>query len=240
MNSQIVNNLYELWNCIGKLTKTISVNENYTSVTVEGSDWPYRVFDINPIDFALTLDEVIAKSQKKVLPQVITIDQPQLITPNEDLQFLMSQKNMALDMKDFSIEYKNNKNIIPVKTTTDAHHFADVASKSFGYRVDGEIINTIIQHEKIKAFLFQENNQSLGCGMLFVDASNNAGFHMIGTVPEGRGKGIGKHITERLLIEAEKHGCPNCVLHASAMGEPIYKKYGFEVFGELATCRVMQ
>ena len=72
------------------------------------------------------------------------------------------------------------------------------------------------------------------------DSNNNAGLHMIGTIPNGRGKGIGSKMTESLLCEAKSSKSNNCVLHASQMGENIYKNFGFVPFGELETYLILE
>ncbi|BDD05595.1 GNAT family N-acetyltransferase [Aureibacter tunicatorum] len=72
------------------------------------------------------------------------------------------------------------------------------------------------------------------------DSNDNAELHMIGTVPEGRGKGIGKSMTEYLLLEAKANNAKSCVLHASAMGARIYTKLGFQAYGELETYRILR
>ena len=72
------------------------------------------------------------------------------------------------------------------------------------------------------------NNEYLCCGIIFYDSNNNAGLHMIGTISNGRGKGIGTKMTKKLLLEAKANKSEFCVLHASMMGENIYKKLGFE------------
>jgi predicted acetyltransferase len=43
-----------------------------------------------------------------------------------------------------------------------------------------------------------------------------------------------------LLWEAKANKSENCVLHASAMSENIYKKFGFNSFGELETYRILE
>ena len=57
---------------------------------------------------------------------------------------------------------------------------------------------------------------------VFFNSNNNAGLHMMGVLPNGRGKGIGKSMTERLLIEAKENNMDYCVLHTSLMGKSIY------------------
>lgn len=61
------------------------------------------------------------------------------------------------------------------------------------------------------------------------------GLHTIGTLPEGRNKGIGKKMTKKLLWEAQNLGCELAVLSASGMGEPSHAKLGFETYGQLRT-----
>ena len=48
------------------------------------------------------------------------------------------------------------------------------------------------------------------------------------TVSGARGKGIGSRVFQMAFDEALGQGCSRIVLHASQMGEPIYRKFGFE------------
>jgi GNAT superfamily N-acetyltransferase len=49
------------------------------------------------------------------------------------------------------------------------------------------------------------------------------------TKPEYRGKGIATHLFDLTVEEARERGCGKVSLHATAMGRPIYEKYGFTV-----------
>lgn len=62
---------------------------------------------------------------------------------------------------------------------------------------------------------------------------------MIGTVPDERGKGIGKQMTQKLINEAKSKNKSYCVLHASKMGKPIYLKLGFKEYGDIKTYRIL-
>ena len=74
----------------------------------------------------------------------------------------------------------------------------------------------------------------------FFEKNNLAGFHMIGTIPKGRGKGIVKSITEKLINESLINNSKYCVLNASKMGEQIYKKLGFTAFGTLKNYTIIK
>ena len=94
--------------------------------------------------------------------------------------------------------------------------------------------------KKIVESIYKEKKESYGCGIVFFDKNNVAGFHMIGTIPKGRGKGIGKSITKKLIGEALVNNSKYCVLNASKMGEQIYKKLGFTIFGTLENYTILK
>lgn len=239
MNKKIIGNLYEFWSYIGLKTDRLNETLEYKAVSMINSDWPNRIFSIsNKPDI---LKEVISLSQKDLWPNILTIPKPNFVENYATVELKFRQKNMALDLQKMNDSYKDFENITQVKTQEDAVRFANTASLAFGYRVDSNTVFLINQDpSKIKIFIYTENNECLGCGIVFFDSSNNAGFHMIGTIPKGRGKGIGKKITEKLLTVAKSKGYNNCVLHASKMGESIYKKLGFIAYGELETYKILK
>ena len=239
MNNQIINNLYELWMQIGQLTNKSYKTENYSTVSMDDSDWPNRIFNLK--NNRGVLDELVQLSQDGKLPQIITISKPIDLGSNPDFEFVFRQRNMALDLKSISNELSANPNIKRVETEEDSIDFAKTASESFGYSVDFNVIFRIVNgSESIRLFIYHEESECLGCGIVFFDSNNNAGLHMIGTLPKGRGKGIGKSITERLLMEAKENDMNFCVLHASLMGESIYRKLGFEPYKEIETYKILK
>jgi hypothetical protein len=60
-----------------------------------------------------------------------------------------------------------------------------------------------------------------------------AGVYCVSTVPEQRGKGLGAHATTEPLHIARDEGYRIGILQSSAMGEPVYKRVGFEQHGVL-------
>ncbi len=239
MNEQIITNLYEFWKHIGKLTDKLTETDDYLAVSVNGSDWPNRIFNLKKDKDSI--DEIQGLSQEEKLPDMITIAKPNNLKSYRGLDFVFVQKNMALDLRTITNKLSATENILRVVPGKDSGNFAKVASESFGYCVDYNVIDKIAAaSDSVRLFIYQEDNECLGCGIIFFDSNNNAGLHMIGTIPKGRGKGLGKSMTERLLSEAKGANKKYCVLNASIMGEPIYRKLGFEPFGEIETYRIIK
>ncbi len=238
MNDKIINNLYELWEHIGTVTNTLFTTENFSSVAIDGSDWPKRIFNLQ--NDKKSIAQILQLHKAGTLPGIVPVPKPNSLSTNTHFEFVMQQTNMALDLSSVSKVSVNNPHIKRVTTEKEAIQFAETASNAFGYNVDPTVISRIItDSENPRLCIYEENGMSLGCGLVYFDSLNIAGLHMIGTVPEGRGKGVGKCITEKLLQEAKVMGGKQCVLHASVMGETIYKKLGFEAFGILETYRIV-
>lgn len=238
MNKEIINNLYEFWTYIGRKTGRFVENDHYKSVSVVDSDWPNRVFSISPGEDILS--DIINLIQRKLLPNNIAMPKPNNLENHAHAKLFLRQRNMALNLKKTEINFENDNNVKQVTSKEDALKFAKTASESFGYKVDGNIIYLLSEDSsKVRLFNYLQNKEYLGCGIVFFDSKNYAGLHMIGTLSSRRGNGIGTKMTEKLLYQAKANKSKNCVLHASVMGEKIYKKLGFCSFGELETYRIL-
>lgn len=55
-----------------------------------------------------------------------------------------------------------------------------------------------------------------------------AGIYAVATLPEARGKGVGRAMTARPLLQARELGYRVGTLQASPMGYPLYRKMGFQ------------
>jgi ribosomal protein S18 acetylase RimI-like enzyme len=230
MNESITRNLFEFWTYIGRQNNLYREFPHYKAVTVVGSDWPKRVYDVT--DKREVYDEVIRLASQNLLPNMMTLDKKTGLPDRDNTQLILTQTNMALPRKNYPRENPEDASIYPVKTKSEALEFARVASLSFGYRVDGEIVFNLCQDSsRTKLFVLKDQDGVAGCGIIFFDQDNIAGFHMIGTDPKARGKGIAKRITERLIAEARSNYAPYCVLNASKMGQALYEKLGFTEFG---------
>jgi len=239
MNEIITNNLFEFWDFIGKKNNFYAETKNYKSVYAAGSDWPKRVYAIE--DKIEIYEKIIRLSNQDILPNIITLHKHTDLLNCKNIQLLFSQINMSLDLSNYTAENPKNENIHQVETKSDAFEFANIASESFGYKVDGTIVYNLCKDSfPSKLFIYKEKKESYGCGIVFFDKNNIAGFHMIGTIPKGRGKGIGKSITEKLIGEALINNSKYCVLNASKMGEQIYKKLGFTAFGTVENYKILK
>ncbi len=83
----------------------------------------------------------------------------------------------------------------------------------------------------VRTFLARDGGRPVATS-LAVLADDVAGLFNIATVPEARGRGLGRAVTLAALRDARAAGCRLAVLQSSEMGRGVYEKLGFRVFAD--------
>jgi ribosomal protein S18 acetylase RimI-like enzyme len=65
------------------------------------------------------------------------------------------------------------------------------------------------------------------------DGAGVAGIYNVATVPEARGRGIGRAVTAAAIAEGVRRGLRMAVLGSSEMGFPVYRRLGFREVSRL-------
>lgn len=87
---------------------------------------------------------------------------------------------------------------------------------------------THLINNKIAKFLIAVKDENIiGLGGVFL-FQNVASIGYMGVLPEYRSQGVGTEIFKKLMEIAMNSGCKTVDLYASKLGEPIYRKYGFQ------------
>ena len=172
-----------------------------------------------------------SKMKDGILPNSLGIVEDQFTEKkllDNNFRETSSVKGMFLDLPSEGVTIYDFKSIKQVTTESLAIKFAEIASKSFGYTVKPKTVISLLDDDsKIKLYLGSNNGDTASCGIIFIDKHNISGIHMIGTIPEHRGNGLGGVMTANLISEAYKSPSNTIVLVASESGEKIYSKIGF-------------
>jgi predicted N-acetyltransferase YhbS len=239
MKNLIVNNIFEFWSHIGSIANKLIQTEDYSVIYMNDSVWPSRIFGLK--NDTNTIESIIKLSQNKSLPDKLVIHNSIDLSKNSNIQFLNKHKNMALNLESYTDEPDVCKNITQVETERDSIAIANIVSESFKTVVAPELIPKIFANSKnTRCYVYKENLEYLGCGMIFFDSNNNAGLYLIGTLTKARKRGIGNCMTKHLIMEAKRENKKNCVLFASALGEKIYDRLGFKTFGYIDIYRILE
>ncbi|OIQ18022.1 MAG: hypothetical protein BM557_07325 [Flavobacterium sp. MedPE-SWcel] len=234
MNEIITQHLFNFWEHIGKQAKFLYNHKDYKYTASKEESWPRKVFNIN----FLTLDykELYDKMKNRGLPNSLAIaennEKKKLLLDNH-FRNTSEVKTMSLASTDIPKLTNDFSTITQVTTVDEASVFTNVASQSFGYTISVSTIIPLLNDLKIRLYIGKYNNEFVSCGMIYLDDDGNSGIHMIGTLANYRGYGLGKTMTEKLLLETKVNKSNNVFLVASKAGENIYLKMGFITHGKL-------
>lgn len=115
--------------------------------------------------------------------------------------------------------------------------FVDVSCLAWAtYGIPGAAVSMIFADADlfgaphVRAILGYRAGQPLAAALLLL-THGIGGVYWVGTVPSARGTGLGEACTRAATNLAFDAGVPLVTLQASPMGEPIYRRMGFESLG---------
>ncbi|MEO3809902.1 GNAT family N-acetyltransferase [Sphaerisporangium sp. B11E5] len=102
-----------------------------------------------------------------------------------------------------------------------------------GFEVPEDVLDTlmgggVLDADPITGHLAEEAGQPAGTG-LGIRTTDAVGVFNIAVIPSARSHGLGRAITESVLLDAVATGANAAYLHASTMGRPLYESMGFHV-----------
>ena len=112
------------------------------------------------------------------------------------------------------------------------------------FRCNLEFFRTQIASGSFIAFIAYEGDQAAACSGLSLEIHPPSYENMSGKIgyvtnmytrPAWRRRGLAALLLDRLAETARQEGCRRLCLNASAMGRPVYLRYGFSLIdGEMA------
>ncbi|MEX0312913.1 MAG: GNAT family N-acetyltransferase [Allomuricauda sp.] len=240
MNHHIINNLFEFWEYLGVKGIFFTHGKDYKFCMPENMSWPSKVFgvDSDKKDF----EDLYTNMKNGLLPNSLGIAEDELVEKRllkQGFAKTSEVKGMFLNLSNENKPNDSFPSIHKVDTQLKAIEFAKIASESFGYKINTSTITPLLNDDsKIRLYLGSHEGSFVSCGIIFLDTNRTSGIHMIGTIPEHRGHGLGKIMTLKLIAEAFKNKSDTAVLVASQSGERIYTKIGFVSAGGLKSYSV--
>ncbi|HUE99476.1 MAG TPA: GNAT family N-acetyltransferase [Anaerolineales bacterium] len=128
--------------------------------------------------------------------------------------------------------------IIPVEDRKTLSKWIHVASIAFGVPEEFEstwyefFVEGVLDLP-FRSYLALLNGQPVGTSQLFLSAGV-AGIYNVTCIPEARGQGIGAALTLAPLLYARDVEYRIGILQASELGHRVYRRLGFQDFGQLS------
>lgn len=230
-----LSNLFSLWESVGRANEALEIQRGFKKIYQTGSSWPNRIWLTDGEDA-----ESVRSALENAALYLTREDQPVLLVMTErqtalsgdwliqrGLSLLFSQTGMALDLERASDAPEQGAlEIRKVRSPAESSLWSQVASEAFGYRVGPEVVRNLLDLPEITLYLGHLPEGAAGTGLLCTH-HEVAGFHMAGTRPDHRRKGVARQMMDHLIDESRGRVLTRATLQASAMGEPLYSQLGF-------------
>ncbi len=230
-----LSNLFSLWESVGRANGSLETHRGFTKVFDSGSSWPNRIWlagDEGPEGTLAALQKASSYLNDADKPILLVLTEEQVALAGDwlrekGLSLLFAQTGMVVDLERFSAARQQGPlEIIAVEDAQQASLWSRVASESFGYQVGSSVVENLLDLPEITLYLGFLPQGVAGTALLCTH-HGVAGFHMAGTRPEQRRKGVARQMMHHLIGEARARGLGLAILQASAMGEPLYSQLGF-------------
>lgn len=222
----------------GEYFESQNIKWSYT-----GSKILNRTFDLNSDEQEVDslIQKVIQEFKKRKAPFIwivgpSTIPQnvgENLIRNGFELRYIWS--GMEASIKDIKTHEDYDEIIIKeVEDENQIREYITVANKglSLGFDINDAFQIVFQQKENNKSslsyFLAYYNDCAVSSAAVYIDKNNVAGLYYVATLPEYRRKGFASQLLFHIMGYIQGKGCQRVVLHASEMGEPLYRKMGFD------------
>jgi ribosomal protein S18 acetylase RimI-like enzyme len=237
--SAIESNLHRFYEFAAASADLELVKEkNYSWIRNRDSAWPNWTFRLNrdlldKEDFIKSLAERI--KNKEIPPFLVTLepDHPEqfyAISEKYGIKQINRWTGMAISKKKYkpSPERQGSRQIIEVRNSEVADDWIGVVNSSLfnSTTLEIAIVEKLFLKGPLKLFLGYENKYPVSTALSF-QSGPVAGLYMIATVENCRNKGWGSLLTRFAMEQCFQDKTELIILHASAMGEPVYRKIGF-------------
>jgi GNAT superfamily N-acetyltransferase len=131
------------------------------------------------------------------------------------------------------IAYAQEVSVREIESEFDLCAWLSIISQSYNYALPelSKAIRYFIDRggRAVKLYLGLYEEKPVAASML-IQHGGVVSMHMVGTLPEYRGKGLGFAVTHAPLRDASAYGFTGALLLSSQAGESIYRRLGFKEY----------
>jgi hypothetical protein len=240
--SAIESNLHQFYEYAATRGDLELVKErDFSWVRNQRSAWPNWIFRLNKDlltqeDFIKSLADRI--KDKEIPPFLVTLEPDNTerfysLALKYGLKQINRWTGMAISRDDyltFPDGHLHNE-IIEVRNSDNLNDWIQVVNASLfnSTTLEKEIVEKLFNRGPLRLYLGYENKCPVSTSMSF-EYRSVAGLYMVATMESHRGKGMGTLLTRYAMDRCFQNKSELIILHASAMGESIYRKIGFKEY----------
>jgi len=134
---------------------------------------------------------------------------------------------LSKDTDEYCVEPRMGFTIKRVKTSQDIILWLNIVSEAFGYSIEREVIEKLIDEPDMQILMAYQNDQAIASAILY-KTSDIIGIHQVGVKQDYQGKGFARTFMKEIIAACHLWQGKDIVLQASSSGRPLYEQLGFK------------
>ena len=238
------NNLYDIYKFLAQKGGRTLVEEDDVSWVIAKPSWPNFIFSpcFDPQQVDERLDEIMDAIRDFVAPPVIKLsvsskpDNLKKRLIKKDFEPFLSRPAMAADLSECKFDSHKSEGV-SIEVVDAIEKLTQWCQVGSGFEFS--LYERLLSEPNLRLYSGSLGGKVVGRSMMFY-SSGVAGLYNVMVLPEFRNQGIRTALTIAPLLDALERGFQISTLQASSMGEPIYRKIGFERLFDFTYCRPKQ
>ncbi len=239
LTEQVSANLLDFYRYVAVKTGIPHGQEQFLWVRNDDGKWPKWVIgqDFDLAAFDIRAQETIARMKDHELPAYWNLlpgkEQGRLrtILENNGFREIYRWTGMWYDMTCHEPREHSIPGLVikEVSAHEDLSSFVSVINHTIleASRMEMSLAEKLLGEERFRMVIGIYGGEVVSVSALFI-SGDIAGIYFVATLEEARNKGIGSAVTGKCLDIAACNGVKKVILHASRMGEPVYRRLGFK------------
>jgi len=235
----LTENLLDFYRYVARKTGIPSGEENFFWISNRQGKWPKWVFgqDFEPDFFEEQVAATIRRMKARELPPywnvIPGVNQERLCRILEADRFRQVYRwtGMSLDMNDYLNVLRSVADFEcrEVESMADCEDFVQVVNATLlqASNMEFALAEKLLGDENFRMVIGRYRGIAVSTAALYL-SGDTAGIYFVATRKEYRRSGLGTAITGKCLELAQLRKVKTVILHASAMGEPVYRSMGFK------------
>jgi ribosomal protein S18 acetylase RimI-like enzyme len=246
--ARIDENLFEFYayaaSAVGK--KPIRGN-GFSYVSFQPSPWANTVYSLDFSEGTAVPDALVEGIRAQSIPNSIRVgptSRPYDVeTRLADSGFMPGKvaTGMTLDMRNRRrCMPPSGLTVGPIKSDEDVSDFARIVVAELFCKgpetgpAFSDLLSSFAQ-DRAFGFLGKVSGKGVSAAFAFIDGEGEGGIYFVATDSKMRGRSYARATVSAVLDELELRGVGSCILHATELGNPVYKSLGFQ-----EACRLVQ
>lgn len=222
-----IQNLTLLWELGAQVDGTFQNHVHHAVALVSDGEWPNKIWFHQPPteSFVAEIKDRYALDGMTIPVWSADIEASHALMQRHGFELKSQLVGMSMVL-DKPFREASKLTLKRVEDEASARAWSEVFQNAFGYLIDARTVS--LTKDTVGYYIGYHNDTPVGTVVRYQPTPNVVGIHSMGVLPSHRRMGFAEDLLLEALNMSINRGAKHATLQASAMGQGLYQKVGFQ------------